>query len=583
MTTHRSTLLRGEEGAALVLVLLIVMAVGALSLGALAVSGNAGLITAYQERQSEMEAVAEAGLEEARARINGDPALYPDSGYATLENGVQVRDAAGTVIPGIRRYTYAGPTGVATGQFGVFGSVVVVAEDENGDRVIRRADIVQESFSKFAYFTDVEPANIAFGSGDQIQGPVHTNDVLKIYNTRATFRGPGMVTTARTIDGKQYGTFLEGFQEGAARIAMPTTVDLNKLRGYAVAGGTAFNAPAGGNADEARMRIEFLSIPVAGRQEGFFRVYQSNQADWVMAIMPGVGWPSSDNCGAWNDAGTAFFTSRGLPGNPSAADRRAWLRRPSRRCFLGGDERLNAGGAFDGDDGRGQWVARPSAWPNPPAEIAARPDRDFLFPLNRDYNVNFKGVIHVTGRVAISGTVRGRVTLATTGSIFIVDDLRYQTDPAVGTCEDILGLFGGGDIVVADNTVNAPQQVDNNGAHLTFDDTPNEFVHSVVLTLNNFTVQDFDEGPTDAERCEGVGRGRGCLYLTGGIIQRERGAVGTTAGHGYLKRYSYDGCAYSSPPPYYPTTGRFGRGRYFEVEPAGFAVRDYFDRITAGN
>jgi hypothetical protein len=51
---------------------------------------------------------------------------------------------------------------------------------------------------------------------------------------------------------------------------------------------------------------------------------------------------------------------------------------------------------------------------------------------------------------------------------------------------------------------------------------------------------------------------------------------------GYLKRYSYDQCAAIAPPPYYPTTGYFGRGRLFEVDPTGFDVDEYFDRITGG-
>jgi hypothetical protein len=57
-------------------------------------------------------------------------------------------------------------------------------------------------------------------------------------------------------------------------------------------------------------------------------------------------------------------------------------------------------------------------------------------------------------------------------------------------------------------------------------DTQNEFIHAVALTLNNFTVENYTSGPTNAERCDNVNWGRGCLYLTGGIIQRTRGGVG---------------------------------------------------------
>ena len=584
---------RNEDGIALLLVLLVAMAVGAMAITAVLVSGNARLITQYEERQDELEAVSDAGLEWGRSRINGNLSLYPDSGYATLENGVAVTDAGGNPIPGVKRYTYAGPTGVSTGQFGVFGTVVSVAQAPNGDRVIRRGEIFQESFAKFAYFTDVEPSAIAFGSGDQIQGPVHSNDIIKIYNSGATFRGPGQVTTARSISGKQYGTFLEGSQEGVARIDLPRTAELEKLRGYAGAGGTSFTAPNGGNADDARIRIEFLTIDVDGDgvangpDEGFFRVYTTTRGGaWSVANSPGAaGWPASENCGSM--VGGVFVTPATAPVGWNANQRRALLSQPGARCYLGGDPMLT-GGVFVAEEApvsRGRWMARPFAMAGaPPAALTGRDDFNFLFPLSRRFNPDFKGVIHVRGRVAVSGMVRGRITLAATDDILIVDDFRYAIDPGAGNCTDIVGLFSGTDVVVADNAINTPQQVatGSSAPFVTLDDTPNEFIHSVVLALNTFTVGDFDGGPTAGQPCEGVSRGRGCLYLTGGVIQRERGGVGTTTGHGYLKRYSYDACAYRQPPPYYPTTGRFGKARYYEVDPNGFTAASFFARWTAG-
>jgi hypothetical protein len=86
----------------------------------------------------------------------------------------------------------------------------------------------------------------------------------------------------------------------------------------------------------------------------------------------------------------------------------------------------------------------------------------------------------------------------------------------------------------------------------------------------------------NAELCQNALFGRGCLFLTGGIIQRTRGAVGTSGGTGYLKRYTYDACAYTDPPPYFPTTGHFARTRYYEVNPVGFSASAFFARMTPG-
>ena len=74
------------------------------------------------------------------------------------------------------------------------------------------------------------------------------------------------------------------------------------------------------------------------------------------------------------------------------------------------------------------------------------------------------------------------------------------------------------------------------------------------------------------------------MYLTGGIIQRTRGAVGTIqspGGTGYVKRYAYDRCGATSPPPYFPTTGHFVRGQRYWVDPVGFDPAAYYALLSS--
>ena len=47
-----------------------------------------------------------------------------------------------------------------------------------------------------------------------------------------------------------------------------------------------------------------------------------------------------------------------------------------------------------------------------------------------------------------------------------------------------------------------------------------------------------------------------------------------------MKRYAYDACGATSPPPYFPTTGVFAKGQYYQVDPAGFDIDAYFALIT---
>lgn len=598
MSFTASRHVRDQRGIALMLVLLLVLAVGALALAAITLSGNSTLINAWDERQDELETVAEAGLEAGRSKLNASRTLFPDTGYATLENGVAVVDATGRTVPGVTRSTYGGPIGVSTGQYGVFGSVISIARYANGDRVVRRADITQESFAKYAYFTDVEPANISFGGGDQIQGPVHSNDVIKIYSSGATFKGPGMVTTAQTISGRSYGTFVGGYKERAGRIEMPATAELGKLQTYAAGGGTSLVEPVGGNPSTARMRIEFLWLDlnqnnVPEPDEGFYRVFVSND-DWFLMGIPNGALTSVRNCGYWQvgaGPGRGAWVTPANQGGLTAAQKRALLQDPRRRCFLGGDPTFQndsafAPGAWNGPAKEG-WVPRPFPLPaSIPARLANRPDVAYLYPLSRTYNANFKGVIHVSGSVALSGTVRGRVTIAATDNIYIADDLNYSIQPGGSSdCSDVdmVGLFAGGSVIVSDNALNTPQQIQAGGAYFPFDDSnTGVFLQGVVLALDVFTVQNFDQGPTATNACENLAWGRGCLYLSGGVIQSTRGAVGQSDGHGFLKRYSYDVCAAKKPPPYFPTTGRFSRSRYYEIDPVNFDVATFYRRWSAG-
>jgi len=597
MRTHR--VIDNERGIALVVVLLVVLAVAAIIAGAAMLGSNTTLINKHQARLSVLETVADAGLEEARSRINGDKTQYPDSGYSVIEAGATVYASDGSVIPNVKRWLYVGPSGVTTGQYGVFGSVVAVAQDPQGNRVVRRGEVFQESFSKYAYYTTVEGL-IYFASGDQIFGPVHSNDVIKIASSGATFFGP--VTTAQTISGKSYGTFKQGYQERVPVIPMPTTADLDKLKNQAVIGNTAIAGSNNGNAGQARTRIEFVALDLnadgdsTDDDEGFMKVYQSNIEWWVVADT--VGWSGtgatkgvrdSPNCGhvytgsGANHAALGFVTFANHPivwssGNDSKSNAPG-QGGTTRRCYLGGSDLLNTPQVFTPIDARGSWMAWPGAV-DPRVTAVAGAQAPFLWPITRVLNPNFKGVIHVEGKVAVSGRLRGRVTLAATGNIILADDVTYVTNPGAGNCKDILGMFSGDSIVVADNLLNNPVPWLQGQSAVHWDESWDEFIHGFVLALEIFTVQNYFTGSTTAEPCGARNAGRGCLFVTGGIIQKQRGAVGLTDGHGYIKRYSYDQCGLTNPPPYFPTTGHFARGHYFEVEPTGFDVAAYWSLLT---
>jgi hypothetical protein len=278
------------------------------------------------------------------------------------------------------------------------------------------------------------------------------------------------------------------------------------------------------------------------------------------------------------------------------------LKHANARCYLGGDPHLVAvqrsataypnaadrqkGGddtTFTATDPNGAWRQYTTV-PNAKVSLARRNDAQYLFPLFRAINPGAQGVVYVSGTVGVSGVLRGRVTLYVTGDAIVLDDMRYANDPAVGNCQDMLGIIALNEVVIADNSIDTPQNVSTSGSTYTnLDDTKDLYLHAVIMALNtSFRVENYNSAPNNASDCQGSNDGRGCLFLTGGVIQSMRGPVGLASGEGYVKRYSYDRCAALSPPPYFPTTGRFSDNRYYELDPVNFNVAALYKAISSG-
>jgi hypothetical protein len=138
------------------------------------------------------------------------------------------------------------------------------------------------------------------------------------------------------------------------------------------------------------------------------------------------------------------------------------------------------------------------------------------------------------GDAFLSGTLRGRLTIATENNVVIVANTMYQTSGAAST--DMLGL-------VANQFVQVYHPVNSSGSNLN-DSRTGTFtspqIHAAMLALNHsFIVQNYSDGAQ-----------LGTITVNGGIAQRWRGPVGTSGGTGYLKNYGYDARLQYASPPY---------------------------------
>jgi len=162
----------------------------------------------------------------------------------------------------------------------------------------------------------------------------------------------------------------------------------------------------------------------------------------------------------------------------------------------------------------------------------------------------FNGVMYVDGSVEVEGVLDGSLTIASSGTISIMDDLTYAASDADGPldgCDDVLGLVSESNIVVEDNWANQSDCT----------------IHAHVMALGtSFEVENYRYGSP-----------RGTLTVHGGIVQRYRGCVGSgrlngdtiTIYTGYAKSYHYDSRFDSVQPPGYLLTGKYYKLSWREV------------------
>ncbi len=701
-TSGATVRVRARRGSAIFLVMVMTIALAALAASAMLMASGAGLVSNYHSQERDLLYGGEAALQTGMSDLTNNPYVLPESGYVQIASNAQLVAADGSNVPNVVFDLYAGPTGSATQQQGRFVTLVAIAKDTARQRqFIRRVELNQETFSRFAYFS-VSENGICFGSNDRLNGPVFSDDVITTCGAPQKADFMDSVWTPQTfVNGDPaVDTLYDGWTKVTQPLQLPSTSALAGLYPLAAAGGTQFTTPntATDSSSAILSRLEFDAYDLNGdgdsiqAGEGFVKFYQVDVGTKPLVAPPTGSWTpaqldsvavgylrsgitrqhDNNNCGEWryvqDDNGNLeweFF--------PMAVHKSAWYKTivgnavggsvplaistanhqevtvvgafapadtitltgvtkaPARngdsshppRCYLGGDPRLvsierdttaaapmrmgsqwgamgwtygRRGGTdttFTGGDPSdaahptrmGHWIpwtgATPAAFT--PAFQASHPDWRYLFPISQTYNPSFKGVIAVHGSVGVSGNVQGHVTLYSDGFIGVLDNLRL-TDDADTTCQHLMGMVAGQDILAADNGVNAP--AGDNVTRLNMRGGSSDlWVESTIFALSSWGAEGLVQDPGALfvplqQACNAQNYARGCLHVQGSIIQHTRqgvnGGNGTTTGYGYAKQYNFDNCAVENPLPFFPTTGRFSVNNYYESDPVHFNVAALF-------
>lgn len=154
---------------------------------------------------------------------------------------------------------------------------------------------------------------------------------------------------------------------------------------------------------------------------------------------------------------------------------------------------------------------------------------------NKNMALPANGALFVNnGTLTISGTLSGRLTAGASRDINIPNNIVYASDPRINPAStDTLGLISEEDVMISSS---APNNLE---------------IDASIMALNtSFMLNNWWIGPA-----------KGTLSIFGGIIQDQRGPVGTFRGttkvSGYSKNYNYDQRLLNSPPPFVPTTGDY--------------------------
>ena len=426
------------------------------------------------------------------------------------------------------------------------------------------ADLKQDGFIDYVYFTDYEMSDpvfsssecrdayewavssrpnctsIQFAKGDVIDGPLHTNDTMVVCGG-TQFKG--VTTTASTRPNRYVaatGTTCTGTPDfgGRAtpgygpRIEMPETNDKMRL--------------------EVRDDLRSTTVPNPGclytgptsitlLPNGKMTVYSPwTKSTRTTSDASAVRTPAA--CGTIGSGPGAL----GGPGGQT-------LDVPANNLIFVQAVPTNKSDA--------NWSSATPAQYSCTGQDGVTPGNGVGFPVDEETGATYGCR---AGDVFVRGTLKGNVTIAAANYVYVTGDVKYDD-----VATDLLGLVGENAVIVhnpvktvttttyvqqretyrcgtgnwytCERWVQVPQTTSSKAL---IDRRPSDrILQAAILSVaHTFTVQNYN---LDS------GNPKGTLKVLGSISQKYRGPVATTGSTGYTKAYSYDArLRYTAPPKF---------------------------------
>lgn len=375
---------------------------------------------------------------------------------------------------------------------------------------------------------------IQFAPGDTFDGPIHSNDTMRICGSKFL----QAVTTSSTLspnfvkpsgcDDATYTPRTNTAPEYALPLAMPPT-------NQEMANETRVDLPA----DVTRPGCMYTGpTSITFNADGTMKVV----SPWTRVTQPNLTTPSLSKTPAECGAISALNSTAGAT-IPVLDQNLVFVQNvPTGSTDPNYPLATPTGFACTGTGKTAGWTFGTTSYPKvgetvPPTSTSTTPA----------YNCKM-------GDAFVEGSVRGAVTVAAQNFIYITNDISY-VDKSV----DLLGLVGLNSVWVWN-----PLTCTTSGRDTTCTgmiSTGDRIIQAAVLSVRHtFQVQNYADGG-----------GRGKLKVLGAIAQLFRGTVGTgNAATGYLKEYTYDTRLLTTAPPKFlaPTSTTYGVTQYADVAAA---------------
>ncbi|TFD30595.1 hypothetical protein [Cryobacterium cryoconiti] len=458
----------------------------------------------------------------ASYRYEVDTSNYSSSGILRIRSTGRVGNATRTVVANLKQQGFI--------DFLYFTDYEIADPDQNGDDVA--------TCEKYAWEGRPLPnppysqcSDIAFGNGDVINGPMHSNDTIRACD--ATFNG--IVTTSNNpASGLRYlkrdsngyscsgQVFTKGNPTYSPKVGMPQTNSEMK------------------NETRSDLPISVVAVPGC-LYTGPTSITLTNNGKMT------VRSPWSIKTNVSGDPATSGTTPAvcGTPGNVTnglGSSSGATIPVLDRNLIFVQNVPTTAG------DPNRRPTSGSGSLPDGYSSSTCGAGNGIGFPTTNEYVASIASSYGCrNGDIFVKGALSGAMTLAAENYVYVTGDITYTTP-----LDDVLGLVG-------QNAVWVWNPVRYSSGSYSSLLSNNRTINAAILSVaHTFQVQNYDRGG-----------GQGTLTVNGAISQKFRGIV-RSGSNGYTKAYSYDArFRYIAPPKFLsPVSTTYGVNVIVDVKPA---------------